>query len=378
MTVLDWAPDEKFAAAADRWEAAHAVDHEGVRELAGRGLLGLTVPQRYGGRGTPLVEVVDLHRAVAAHSPSLQSLLVVHGMVCHAVTRWGRQELRERVLPKLAFGEHVAAFALTEQESGNDVQSLRTTLRQDGDQVLVTGRKRWISFGQIADVHLVFGRGDGGGACALVPAGAGAVIRAEQPTTGLGASLLADIEYADTPTEAALTIARPGFGIPHVATSCLTLGRLLIAAAAAGVAQRAVDLAAEHVAQRVVGDGPLGDRQLVRALLADVSTAAESAWLTVQDAARRVDDGDPDAAVLACRAKLLASRAAASATQAAARLFGAAGLVEDHPVVRLCRAADTYQVIEGPTEVLQDLVGGAVVRRARVALRSSGRGTEDA
>ncbi|AGL14994.1 acyl-CoA dehydrogenase family protein [Actinoplanes sp. N902-109] len=359
-----WPGGADFVAAAGRWEAARAVDDAGVHAAATHGLLGAAVPERHGGAGLPLTEVVELHRTVAAHSPSLQSLLVVHSMVCQALTRWGNPELRETLLPVLARGEQVAAFALTEGDAGSNVRDLSTKLRADGDTVLVSGRKRWISFGQVADLFLVFGYGTEGGTCALVRAGTGVTARPEPPSTGLRAARLSDVTFDDAPAPAAMVVGRPGFGIPLVATSCLTLGRLLIAAAATGVAQRAVALAAEHVAGRTVGGAPLGERQLVRGALAEASIAAESAWLAVQEAARALDDARPDAGLLAARVKLLAARAAALATAHATRLHGAAALVEDHPLQRLRQAADAYQVIEGPDEVLQDLIGGDLARRS--------------
>jgi alkylation response protein AidB-like acyl-CoA dehydrogenase len=367
--VLKWLRHGDLPASADRWERDGAVDRGGVREAAGAGLLGLTVPRRFGGGGWSLPEAVEVHRAVAGFSPSLQSLLVVHGMVCQAILRWGRPDLRELMLPALAAGEQVAAFALTEAQSGSDIRSLRTTVDERDGHVVVTGRKRWISFGEVADVFLVFGHGAGGGTSVLVPADAGPVVRAEPATTGLRASRLADVEFAGTPTRADFVVGRPGFGVPHVVTSCLTLGRVLIAAAAVGVAEAAVDLATEHAVRRVVGGVALGDRQLVRGLLAEASILAEAAWAMVRAAADHVEQRDPNAATTACRAKLLAARAVSSATDTASRVLGAVGLSEQHRLTRLSLAARTYQVIEGPNEVLLDLVGADLLRRRETAAR---------
>ncbi|GGP76086.1 acyl-CoA dehydrogenase family protein [Saccharothrix coeruleofusca] len=371
VDVLKWLRHGDFPDRADHWEQAGAVDAQGVREAADAGLLGLTVPRRYGGDGWSLPEVVEVHRTMAGFSPSLQSLLVVHSMVCQAVLRWGRSDLRELVLPELAAGTKIAAFALTEAESGSDIRSLRTTLAERDGEILVTGRKRWISFGELADVFLVFGMSDGGGSCALVPAGAGQRVSPEPPTTGLRASRLADIEFDATPTSANLAVGRPGFGVPHVATSCLTLGRVLVAAAAVGVAQAAVELATAHAAQRQVGGVALGDRQLVRGLLAEASILAEAAWAMVRAAAERVEERDPEAATAAGRAKVLAARAVSVATDHASRVLGAAGLAEGHRLTRLSQAARTYQVIEGPNEVLLDLVGADLLRR-EAATRQGG------
>jgi alkylation response protein AidB-like acyl-CoA dehydrogenase len=139
-------------------------------------------------------------------------------------------------------------------------------------------------------------------------------------------------------------------------------GRLFVAAGAVGVARAAVRLAAEHTAARVVGGTPLAERQLVRAALADASALTDGAEALLVATAAMVEQRAPDAAIAAARAKLLASRAADLATDSAGRLLGAEGCVADHPVARLLAAARAYQVIEGPTEVLQDLIGASLVR----------------
>lgn len=355
--------DPRLRTRSDGWERQGTVPRADIGELAAAGLLGLTVAPEHGGTGVPLPEVTGVHRAVAGLSPSLHSLLVVHSMVCHALGRWAKGPLREEFLPGLAAGRRVAAFALTESASGSDISGLRTELRRTADGSLrVTGAKRWLSFGQTADVFLVFGHTGGAGACALVSRGPGVTVSPEPATTGLGAAGLAALTLDEAPVAAGRAVSRPGFGLPHVATDCLTLGRVLVAAGAVGVAEEALRLASRRVASRSRGGAPLGDRQLVRGLLADAAVAADSARCYVEQAAAHVEEGAPEAPQTAVRAKLLASRAAALCTANAVRLLGAEGLDRRHPVNRLEQAARVYQVIEGPTEVLQDLVAAGLLR----------------
>lgn len=360
--LLEALRDPAFAARATAWERAGAVPREDIDELAGLGLLGLTVDTAHDGSGTPLAAVTDVHRLVAAASPSLHSLLVVHAMVCHALRRWAAPGLRDTLLPDLATGRILAAFALTEQEAGADTGALTTTIEGDGDTLRVTGTKRWLSFGQIADAYLVFGRTAGRGSCALVDAGAGVHVGAEPVTAGLRAARLARVTFDGVTVPAGRAIGRPGFGIPFVVTSCLTLGRLYVAAGAVGVAEAALRLAADHAATRAQGGATLGDRQLVRGLLADAALATDAAARYVRQTAHEVEDREPAAAVTVARAKLLASRAASSTTATASRLLGAAGQAEDHPLARLHAAARVHEVIEGPTEVLQDIVAADLLR----------------
>ncbi|GAA0635975.1 acyl-CoA dehydrogenase family protein [Kutzneria viridogrisea] len=360
--VLDVLRDEQFADRATAWERAGAVPREDVDDLAGHGLLGITVGTAYNGSDLPLVDVVEVHRRVAAASPSLHSLLVVHAMVCHALRRFASPELRDSYLPELATGRVIAAFALTETEGGADAGALATRIDRDGDTLRVTGVKRWLSFGQIADAYLVFGLTGGLDSCALVDAGTGVRVEPEPRTAGLRAARLARVTFDGATAPAGRAVGRPGTGIPFVATSCLTLGRLYVAAGSAGIAQAALDLAVGHAATRSKGGRALGDHQLVRGLLADAALAAESAAHYLRAATREVEDRAPTAAVTAARAKLLASRAAGSVTATASRLLGAEGQTEDHPLARLVAAARVHEVIEGPTEVLQDVVAAALLR----------------
>lgn len=226
VAVLDVLRGEQFADLATTWERAGAVPREDVECLAGHGLLGMTVGTAHHGSDLPLVDVTEVHRLVAAASPSLHSLLVVHAMVCHALRRWAVRETRDAFLPELATGRVLAAFALTETTGGADAGALTTRIDREDDTLRVTGVKRWLSFGQIADAYLVFGLTEGLDSCALVDAGGAVRVEPEPRTAGLRAARLARVAFDGATAPAARVVGRPGTGIPFVATSCLTLGRL--------------------------------------------------------------------------------------------------------------------------------------------------------
>jgi alkylation response protein AidB-like acyl-CoA dehydrogenase len=365
--------DGLLAEAADRWERTGSIPRSELAGLAGAGLFGLTIPVMYGGSGLPLTDVADVHAAVAGRSPSLHSIVVVHSMVCHALVRWATPALRERFLPKLAAGQMMAAFALTEAGSGSDIRALGTTVTptDEGDTLVVDGCKRWISNGLGADLYLVFGHDAGAGRAVLVPPGAGVTAVPEPETTGLRAARASEIRFDSARVSADLGVSRPGFAVPHVATSCLTHGRLLVAAGAIGVARAALHIATGQAAHRIIGGSVLGERQLVRAALADSAILIDGAAALLATTSRAVEERASDAPIRAAKVKLLASRAAQAATDHAARLLGAHGMVAEHQVTRLLAAARTYQVIEGPTEVLLDLIGAALVR-GRQAVSGTG------
>jgi methoxymalonate biosynthesis protein len=361
--VLDELTSASFRDRAEGWEQAGELPPQVIPELSRLGLFGLHVPVRYGGSDAPLTEVVKFHEAIAAASPSVHNLLVVHSMTCLGVTRWGSDPLREERLPGLAAGTPVAAFAVTEDGAGNDIGGVATQIRRDGPRLRIDGCKRWVSFGQLAGVFLVFGRLDGAGAAVLVDRHVpGLEVVPRSRVVGFRAAMLADLAMSSAAAPTVSLVGRPGFGLSHVATSCLTLGRVLVGAGAIGVAREALVSAARHVATRTAGGRQLADRQLVQGLLADAKLAVEGGRALVHRAAVALAGGHPRAAIYAVAAKLAASRAAALTTHHALQLHGAAGLVEHHPLARAWAAAKVYEVIEGSTEVLQGVLAADLVR----------------
>jgi glutaryl-CoA dehydrogenase (non-decarboxylating) len=377
--VLD-APDAIAAVLTEyaaQLAAAGGVTADLIARIAATGVLGAMVPAVAGGRPLSHVEYGRLNHAVGAVSPALQSLFTVHGMVCRAVAGWAPAVTRAELLPRLATGELVGAFALSEEQAGSDVRAIGTTARETADGWALTGHKRWVSFGAAADVFLVFARSGHGDLAVLVRADdPGVEIRPGPTTSGFGDSQLAEIRLVDAPVPHQRMLGHPGTALSHVAADALILGRLCVAHGSAGLARAACDAALGRAIGRQQFGAPLHRLQLVRGLLADAVVETEAAELLCDRAARALDGNDEWTLSHVLTAKLAASRAASRAAAVAAQLYGADGLVEGSPVDRRVRDARVMEIIEGSTQLLQHLIAEQALARYRAD--AARRGAEDA
>lgn len=328
--------------------------------------LGLLVASEYGGAERGYQDFGQVCRLVASSSPSRQALLTAHSMVCRAIQRWGSEELRRAHLPQLARGQRIAAFALSEEAAGSDIQSLSIACEPVTNGWLLTGSKHWVTYGLAADVFLVFG-GTGTGAVALLvdrdtP---GVEVEACPHTSGFAEAELGTVRFDGCRVSDARQVGRTGSALAHVATDSLLVGRLAVSFASLGLAQAGLRSATERAVARHASGHALHERQLVRGLLADAVVAVRGAEGLCRRAANSMQDRDEWLIQDVLIAKLAASRAATLATSVAAQIAGAAGLLDGSPVDRMVRDARVYEVIEGNTQLLQDLVAGQLIVRYR-------------
>ncbi|MGV9290219.1 acyl-CoA dehydrogenase family protein [Streptomyces sp. NPDC003719] len=364
---------------ADEIEAAKTVPPDVIATIVRSGAMAAMVPTEYGGRPLSHQAYGELNRAVARASASLQSLLTVHGMVCASLSRWASQATRQRVLPRLASGELVGAFGLTEDGAGSDARSIETTATPeagpDGAGAAASvwrldGTKRWLSFGQLADCFLVFAmHGDRSVGFLVQRDDPGVTVVPSRPTSGFRSAMLADLHLEGCRVPADRMVGRPGFGVSQVAGDALSLGRLCVAYGSLGLAEACCDAILGHTSSRKQFGGRLIDLQLVRGLVGDAVLGTEAARLLCERAARSMDTQDDWLIQHVLAAKLAASRAAETAAGAAAQLHGAAGLVDGGPVDRWVRDARVMQIIEGNTQLLQDLLAEQSLQRFRVRSR---------
>jgi glutaryl-CoA dehydrogenase (non-decarboxylating) len=349
-----------FAAAeiaphADRWDREERMPAEVVRRVAEAGYLGLAMPAEVGGGGRDLVTFGLLHEEIGKACSSVRSLLTVHGMVAQAVSRWGTPEQRERWLPRLARGETIGAFGLSEPAVGSDAQHVETqAVAAEGGGFVLSGRKRWITFGQIADLYLIFAQLDGKPTAFLVEREAPGF--AAEPITGIlgtRASMLGELVMEGCRVPAGALLGRPGFGFSHVVSNCLDLGRYSVAWGSVGIAQAALEASLAYAAERKQFGVPIRDHQLVRRLLTDMVAAVKAARLLCLEAGYLKDAGDPRAFGSTFIAKYFASTTAMRAALDAVQIHGANGCGPDYPVARLMRDAKVMEIIEGSNEIQQ-------------------------
>ncbi|OKH99764.1 acyl-CoA dehydrogenase [Streptomyces sp. CB02923] len=358
----------EIAPYADAWDQRQAVPDTAVSGFAAQGYLGALVPREHGGAGLDAVSFGLLNEAIGRGCSSMRSLLTVHSMVVHAVTRWGGERQRAEWLPRLATGESVGAFGLSEQDAGSDAGRLSTTAeRLPGGGYRLSGGKKWTTFGQRADVFLVFARLEGQITAFLV--GRETPGLEVVPVTGMlgtRASLLAELRLDDCRVPDDALVGRPGFGLTAVATSALDIGRYSVAWGCVGLLAACADASMAHAGERVQFGKPLAEHQLVRRMIADMVTDTAAARLLCLRAGRLKDARDPETVNATWMAKYFASVKAFRAAADTVQIFGAAGCAEGHPAQRMLRDAKIMEIIEGSTEVQQDYLAQAALREHAV------------
>lgn len=351
--------EREIAPHAGRWDREEAIPREIVDKLVERGWLGSMVPAEHGGKGLDQISYGILTEEIGRGCSSVRSLLTVHDMVCQGILRWGSRAQKERYLGRLARGEILGAFALSEPNAGSDAKGIETAARplaaEDGAGYVLDGTKRWITFGQIADLFLLFAQLDGKPTAFLVERGSpGFTATPIRGMLGTRASMLAELKLEGVRTED--MVGRPGFGVSHVVGAALEQGRYSVACGSVGIAQACLDACLAYARERRQFEKPLFDHQLVRAMLSDMITSVRAARLLCMRAGYLRDLGDPGSFAETMIAKYFASTTAVRVATDAVQIHGGNGCHDDFPVSRWFRDAKVMEIIEGSTQIQQSTI----------------------
>lgn len=342
------------ALAADPDTTESVFPREVFAALGRAGLLSLPYPEVFGGGEQPYEVYLQVLEEIAHAWMSVAVGVSVHGLTCYPVFTYGTEEQKERLLPEMLSGERLGAYCLSEPLSGSDVGSMTTRATRDGDTYVLKGRKAWISHAGHADFYTTFARtSDDGGrglSCFIVPAEApGLSFGAPERKMGLHCDTVREVIFDDVPVAADRRIGEEGQGMA-IALSALDSGRLGIAAAATGLAQAALDVAAPYATEREQFGRPIAANQGLAFLLADMEAATTSARATYLHAARLRDAGRVFAKEAAV-AKLVCTDTAMRVTTDAVQVLGGAGYTQDFPVERFMREAKVTQIFEGTNQI---------------------------
>ena len=336
------------------WERQGAVPDALIEKLRQEGFLGAPLAREVGGGGMEPITYGILTAELARGCSSVRSLLTVHDMVTMAIARWAGPDLKERYLEDLAAGRRLAALALSEPNVGSAAADVETVARQDGDGYVLDGRKKWITFGQVASLYLVLAQLDDQPTAFLVPATAeGLVRRPDEDVMSTRASRLATLELSGCQVPADHRISPPGFGFSHVVSSALDQGRYSVAWGCVGIAEACLEACLDYTSQRRQGGAYLREYQLVQRTLTEMIAGARAARLLCYRAGHLRASGDPGATVETMVAKYFASQVANRSASDAVQLHGANGLTDRYPVARLFRDAKLMEIIEGSTQIQQ-------------------------
>ncbi|BCF92343.1 acyl-CoA dehydrogenase family protein [Paraburkholderia largidicola] len=342
-----------------------------VGEMRELGLFGLSIPEEYGGLGLTMEEEVLAAFEIARTSPAFRSLIGTNnGIGSQGLIIDGTDEQKHYYLPKLASGELIASFALTEPGSGSDAASLRTTAVRDGDHYVINGTKRFITNAPEAGVYTVMARtnpeikGAGGISAFIVEKGTpGLSLGKIDKKMGQKGAHTCDVIFENCRVPAANIIGgKEGVGF-KTAMKVLDKGRLHISAICVGAAERMLDDALRYAMERKQFGQPIAEFQLVQAMLADSRAEIYAARSMVLDAARRRDDKQDVSTEASC-CKLFASEMCGRVADRAVQIHGGAGYVSEYAVERFYRDVRLFRIYEGTTQIQQLVIARNMIRDA--------------
>jgi len=351
----DFARD-RLAPGAARRDREHLFPREELQEMGELGLLGMLVPEAYGGSDTGVLAYAAALEEIAAGDGPCSTILSVHSSVgCVPILKFGTEEQRQRFLPKLASGEWIGGFALTEAQAGSDASNLKTRARRDGDHYVIDGAKQFITSGKNGNVIIVFAvtdpdAGKKGITAFIVPTETPGyeVIRVEEKL-GLHSTDTCQIAFNAMCIPADLRLGAEGEGY-RIALANLEGGRIGIAAQAVGMARAAFEAARDYARERTAFGKPIFEHQAVAFRLADMAVRIEAARQLVFHAASLREAGLPCLSE-ASMAKLFASEMAERVCSDAIQIHGGYGYMADYPAERIYRDVRICQIYEGTSDV---------------------------
>lgn len=352
---------EHIAPNARTWDREADIPRDLVKQLAELGFLGIFVPTEYGGCGFGDQEAAVIMEEIARHCGATALMLDAHNALCCAhIIRAGSDEQKKKYLPKLAAGEWLGAWALSEPGCGSDAAALTTTATRDGDTWVLNGSKQWITNGHYAGVYVVMARtkpegGAKGISAFLVERDTpGLTIGPKEDKLGMRASDTVGLTFEDCRIPAEQLCGELNNGFVD-AMKVLERGRITIAAMAVGLARGALEESLNYAHERVAFGKPIFEHQSIQFMLADMATEIDAARLLVQKAAVLSDRGEPANFDISI-AKLFSSEIATKAGLNAIQIHGGNGYTKDFPVERYMRDAKLCEIGEGSSQIQRVII----------------------
>lgn len=346
--------DEEIVPYADRADQEERTSRELIQRIAQQGYLGAIVPQERGGSGMDMITYGLLNEEIGRGCSSVRSLLTVHSMVTHAILKWGSKFQKEHWIPKFASGEAIAAFGLSEPNVGSDAKKVETTATVSEEFYVLNGQKKWITYGQIADIFLIFAHCEGKATAFLVEKNTpGLLVKPIFGMLGTRASMLAELHLNNCRIPRENLVCKEGFGFSHVVSSALDYGRYSVAWGCIGIAQACLEACIQYTSQRKQFDVYLKDHQLIRQMVTEAIANVKAARLLCYEAGYLKDIGDPRSIMETSIAKYFASTTATKVASDAVQIHGGHGCSSECSVQRYFRDAKIMEIIEGSTQIQQ-------------------------
>lgn len=358
---------ERIAPAVKEMDERDKFPRSVIGEMAELGLMGIPIPEEWGGAGADFISYILALEEISRVSATVGVIVAVHTSVgTFPILRYGTEEQKKKYVPRLARGEYLGAFALTEPQAGSNAAAIRTRARRVGDKYILDGSKIFITNAKEADVYITFAvtdpdKGAKGITAFIVEKGTpGFSVGKKEKKMGLGGSNTSELifERAEVPVENRLGKEGQGY---EIALSNLDGGRIGIGAQALGIAAEALEQAKTYAREREQFGKPIAAQQAIGFKLADMATRVEAARLLVYRAAWLRQQGKP-CKKEAAMAKMFASDAAMAVATEAVQIFGGYGYTREYPVERLFRDAKITQIYEGTNEIQRIVIAGELLK----------------
>lgn len=345
------------------WDKEAKFPTEIIPVMGSMGYLGPTVPEQFGGMNLDFISYAILNEEINAADSSIRTLITVHtGLVSSTINQWGTEEQKSYFLPKLASGEMIGCFGLTESEAGSWVVNMQTKAVDDGDSIIVNGTKTWISNGQLAGMSLSFAQMDpqkkhSGIVAFMVEMGTpGFSIGQDLPKMGARANHAVELVFEDCRIPKRNILGTIGNGF-KVAMSALDFGRYSVASGSVGLAQECLNLASEYAKQRITFGKPIAEHQMIKQKIARMATDIDAARLLVYRAGYLKDQGLRSTRETSM-AKWFATEIANRAAYECLQIYGANGYSSEFPIEKIFRDIRVTTIYEGTSEIQQLIIAG--------------------
>ncbi len=358
--------EHELAPHAAQWDADSHFPREQIRMAGELGFCGVYTPEALGGMGLTRLDASILFEELARVDPSTTAYVTIHNMATWMVAGWANADLAQHWVPRLARGEALASYCLTEPGAGSDAASIRTRAIRDGDDYLISGAKAFISGAGETDLLVVMARTGEDGARGIsafaVPAdSAGISYGKKEHKMGWNSQPTRSITFDNVRVPARNRLGEEGEGF-RIAMKGLDGGRINIATCSVGAAQGALDLAQNYLRERKQFQRPLAEFQGLQFKLADMATELVAARQMVRLAASKLDRADPQATVFCAMAKRMATDIGFTVCNDALQLHGGYGYIREFPLERLLRDVRVHQILEGTNEIMRVIVARHVLQ----------------
>ncbi len=356
--------EQEITPHAEEWDETYHFPREVYYQMGELGLMGMTTPEEHGGSSLSRFTAALVYEELAKGEMATAVGLSVHNMITGSIARFGNEEQRRRWVPRLASGELLGAFSLSEAASGTDAASLQCRAESHDGYYIINGTKMWVTNGGEAEIYLLMartgaGRGAAGISCFVVEKGTpGFSFGKTERKMGLHSSPTRELIFENCEIPLANRLGEEGQGF-KIALSSLDGGRVNIGAVAVGVAQAAFEADTKYAHQREQFGQIISTFQAIQFMLADMAMKIEAARLLVYEAAYKLDEGQ-SAGMYSSMAKCFATDTAMEVTTNAVQVLGGAGYVRDYPVERYMRDVKVAQIFEGTNQIQRVVIARAL------------------